>query len=42
LEPNRILDAHLAAILYTNGQRRLLTSKPADFTVFDVPETIAP
>jgi predicted nucleic acid-binding protein len=38
----RILDTHLAAILYTNGVRRLLTSNPADFTVFDVFETIAP
>ena len=38
----RILDTHLAAILHTSGVRRLLTSNPADFTVFDVLETIAP
>ena len=38
----RILDTHLAAILHTNGVRRLLTSNPADFKIFDVLETIAP
>ena len=37
----RILDTHLAAVLYTVGVRRLLTS-PADFTVFGVLETITP
>jgi len=38
----RILDTHLAAILYTNGVRLLLTSNPADFSVFGVLETITP
>jgi predicted nucleic acid-binding protein len=38
----RILDTHLAAILHTSGVRRLLTSNPADFAVFDVLETITP
>ena len=38
----RILDTHLAAILHTSGVRRLLTSNPADFTVFEVLETITP
>ncbi len=38
----RILDTHLAAILHTSGVRRLLTSNPADFTVFGVFETVAP
>ena len=38
----RILDTHLAAILYTNGVRRLLTSNPSDFTVFGVLETVTP
>jgi len=38
----RILDTHLAAILNTNGVRRLLTSNPADFTVFGVLETLTP
>ncbi|MCI0541896.1 MAG: hypothetical protein L0Z50_42410 [Verrucomicrobiales bacterium] len=33
----RILDTHLAAVLYTAGARRLLTSNPADFTVFGRP-----
>ena len=32
----RILDTHLAAILYANGVERLLTSNPADFTIFGV------
>lgn len=34
----RILDTHLAAILYTTGVRRLLRSNPADFTLFDALE----
>jgi predicted nucleic acid-binding protein len=38
----RILDTHLAAILHTSGVRRLLTSNPADFKVFDVLETTTP
>jgi hypothetical protein len=38
----RILDTHLAAILYTGGVRRLLTSNPADFAIFGVLETITP
>ncbi|MEI7941533.1 MAG: type II toxin-antitoxin system VapC family toxin [Verrucomicrobiota bacterium] len=38
----RILDTHLAAVLHTAGARRLLTSNPADFTVFGVLETITP
>ena len=38
----RILDTHLAAILHTNGVRRLLTSNPSDFTVFNVFETSTP
>ena len=38
----RILDTHLAAILHTSGVRRLLTSNPADFTVFGDLETITP
>lgn len=38
----RILDTHLAAILHTSGVRRLLTSNPADFTVFGVLKTITP
>jgi len=38
----RILDTHLAAILHTNGVRRLLTSNPADFAVFNVLESIVP
>jgi predicted nucleic acid-binding protein len=38
----RILDMHLAAILHTNGVRRLLTSNPADFAVFGILETIVP
>jgi hypothetical protein len=38
----RILDTHLAAILYTNGVRRLLTSNPSDFTVFGVLEIVTP
>ena len=38
----RILDTHLAAVLYTAGARRLLTSNPGDFSVFGVLETITP
>ena len=38
----RILDTHLAAILYTGGVSRLLTSNPADFAIFGVLETITP
>jgi hypothetical protein len=38
----RILDTQLAAVLYGNGVRRLLTSNPADFSVFGVFEIITP
>jgi predicted nucleic acid-binding protein len=38
----RILDTHLAAILATNGVRRLLTSNPSDFALFGVLETVTP
>ena len=38
----RILDTHLAAILHTNGVRRLLTSNPSDFTVFTALQTVTP
>jgi predicted nucleic acid-binding protein len=38
----RILDTHLAAILYTSGVRRLLTANPSDFAVFGVLETVTP
>ena len=38
----RILDTHLAAVLHTSGVRRLLTSNPADFKVFDVLEIVTP
>jgi predicted nucleic acid-binding protein len=38
----RILDTQLAAILHSNGVRRLLTSNPADFAVFNVLETVTP
>ncbi len=38
----RILDTHLAATLHLAGVRRLLTSNPADFAVFDVLETVVP
>ncbi len=38
----RILDTQLAAILHTNGVRRLLTSNPADFAVFNVLQVITP
>ena len=38
----RILDTNLAAIFHTASVRRLLTSNPADFAVFDVFEIITP
>src|SRR5258708_5692220 len=38
----RILDTQLAAVLHSNGVRRLLTSNPADFTVFSVLEIVTP
>jgi predicted nucleic acid-binding protein len=38
----RILDTHLAAMLHTSGVNRLLTSNPADFTVFEFLETVTP
>jgi predicted nucleic acid-binding protein len=38
----RILDTYLAAVLYTAGVRRLLTSNPGDFAVFGVLESLAP
>ena len=38
----RILDTHLAAVLHTASVRRLLTSNPADFTVFGALEIITP
>jgi predicted nucleic acid-binding protein len=38
----RILDTHLAAVLYTNGVYRLLTSNPGDFRLFGVLEIITP
>lgn len=38
----RILDTHLAAILYTRGIHRLLTSNPDDFAIFEVLEIVTP
>ncbi len=38
----RILDTQLAAVLHISGVRRLLTSNPADFTVFSALETVTP
>src|SRR5208282_4810797 len=38
----RILDTQLAAVLTSNGVRRLLTSNPGDFAVFSVLETVTP
>ena len=38
----RILDTQLAAVLHSNIVRRLLTSNPADFTVFSVLEIVTP
>lgn len=37
----RIVDTHLAAVLYTGGVTRLLTSNPADFAVFNEMHTVA-
>ena len=38
----RILDTHLAAVLYTGGVTRLLTSNPGDFAVFTALQTVSP
>lgn len=38
----RILDTQLAAIYRTAGVRRLLTSNPSDFAIFDGFEIITP
>jgi hypothetical protein len=38
----RILDTNLAAVFHTAGVRRLLTSNPADFSVFGIFEIITP
>lgn len=38
----RILDTHLAAVLYTNGVSRLLTSNPADFALFTALQIVTP
>ena len=38
----RILDTHLASILYTNGVSRLLTSNPSDFSIFTDIEVLSP
>jgi predicted nucleic acid-binding protein len=38
----RILDTHLAAVLHTHGVHRLMTSNPADFSVFGIFELITP
>jgi predicted nucleic acid-binding protein len=38
----RILDTHLAAVIYGAGIRRLMTSNPADFRIFDVFEIVTP
>jgi toxin-antitoxin system PIN domain toxin len=38
----RILDTHLAAVLHSNGVKRLITSNAGDFTVFDVLEIVTP
>jgi predicted nucleic acid-binding protein len=38
----RIPDTQLAAVLNTNGVRRLLTSNPADFAVFSILEIVIP
>ena len=38
----RILDTHLAAVLYANGVTRLLTSNPADFAIFTALQTVSP
>jgi predicted nucleic acid-binding protein len=38
----RILDTHLAAVFYSLGIKRLLTSNPADFMIFKDLEIIIP
>ena len=38
----RILDTHLAAVFYTSGVTRLLTSNPADFAIFTDLKTVTP
>lgn len=38
----RIPDTHLAAVLYTNGFNRLLTSNPGDFAIFTSLQTVTP
>jgi hypothetical protein len=38
----RILDTQLTAVLHSHGIRCLLTSNPADFTVFNVLEPVTP
>ena len=38
----RILDTHLAAILYSGGVTRLLTSNPADFAIFPLLKVTSP
>jgi hypothetical protein len=38
----RILDTHLAAVLWTAGVRRIFTSNKADFTIFGGFEIITP
>jgi hypothetical protein len=38
----RILDTHLAAVFYAADVRRLFTSNPADFAVFNAFEIITP
>ncbi len=38
----RIIDTHLAAILYTMGVQRLLTANPGDFAIFGVFEIVTP
>ena len=38
----RVLDTQLAAVFHTAGVRRLFTSNPADFAVFNVFEIITP
>ena len=42
LGPDRIIDAHLGAVLQMDGLKRLFTSNPADLTVFGAMETIIP
>ena len=38
----RLLDTNLAAAIYVAGGRRIVTSNPTDFTVFNVFEAICP